>query len=218
VPRDVEAADDRQGAFLNDLAENPDFHRGAEVIKDTIENLKGYLRDRWKAEEDARRKAEEAASKTGGGAKGAGAGQAAVADGVSRVYLICDQRDESAAEALEDFLFDQGVEVLLPDFHGEESEISEIHWGNLADCDAALVYYGAAGKSWVDYKLRELVKATGYRKGEPIPLQAVYVAPPSDRRKERFRSHTATVIKQEGEEFDPSAVEDFVRALKKRED
>ena len=40
-----------------------------------------------------------------------------------------------------------------------------LSWKLLAECDAVLVYYGHAGKAWVDIKLRELVKAAGYRDG-----------------------------------------------------
>ncbi len=53
-------------------------------------------------------------------------------------------------------------------------------------------------------RLRELLKATGYGRPAPIGVQAVYVAPPDDRRKERFQSHQAAVIRQPGD-FEPSA-------------
>ena len=84
---------------------------------------------------------------------------------VPRVYLICDRKDESAVEAIEDYLYGNGIEVSLPDFEADEATVSQIHWQNLEDCDAALVYYGAGGKSWVDIKLRDLLKAAGYRGG-----------------------------------------------------
>ena len=52
--------------------------------------------------------------------------------------------------------------------------------------DTVLVYYGTAPKAWVDIKLRELLKATGYGRESPIAVQAVYIAPPDDRRKEQL--------------------------------
>ena len=94
-----------------------------------------------------------------------------------RLYLICDRRDEPSVEALEDFFFEQGIEVSLPEFEQNETEVNKIHWQNLQDCDAVLIYYGAGGKSWVDIKLRDLMKAAGYRDGNPIAHQLVYVAP-----------------------------------------
>ena len=104
----------------------------------------------------------------------------------------------------EDYLFAQGLEVSLPAFDGDDADAAALHQDNLLTCDAVLVYYGAAPKAWVDIKLRELLKATGYGRPAPIGVQAVYVAPPDDRRKERFQSHQAGVIRQPGD-FEPSA-------------
>ena len=107
-------------------------------------------------------------------------------------------------EALEDCLFSQGLEVLLPAFDGDDADAAALHQDNLLTCDAVLVYYGAAPKAWVDIKLRELLKAPGYGRPGPIAVQAVYIAPPDDRRKERFQSHQAAVIRQPGD-FQPCA-------------
>jgi hypothetical protein len=138
--------------------------------------------------------------------------------GIPRVYVICDQQDESAVEAVEDFFFEQGIEVSLPEFAAEEAVVSRIHWQNLEDCDAALIFFGAGGKAWVDIKVRDLLKAVGYRNGRPIELQAVYVAPPFDRRKERFKTLSAETIRQPGETFDPSVLKPFAARLKKLKD
>jgi hypothetical protein len=117
-------------------------------------------------------------------------------------------------EALEDYLFDQGLEVCLPAFDGDDADAAVLHQENLLTCDAVLVYYGAAPKAWVDIKLRELLKAAGYGREMPIQVQAVYVAPPDDRRKERFRSHQAQVIRQP-EQFAPSSeLDQFVNQVK----
>src|SRR4029077_19728567 len=97
-----------------------------------------------------------------------------------KVYLICDRKDEAAVEPLEDYLFAQGLEVLLPAFDGDDADAAALHQDSLLTCDAVMVYYGAAPKAWVDIKLRELLKATGYGRGAPIAVQAVYIAPPDD--------------------------------------
>ncbi len=100
----------------------------------------------------------------------------------------------------------------LPDFEADEGEAAEIHRQNLLDCDAVLVYYGAARHSWVDIKLRSLLKDSGYGRTGDFRAQAVCIAPPLDRRKERFRSHTAEVIRQETA-FDPTSLQGFVQKL-----
>ena len=118
-----------------------------ELVADTLENLKVLLRTRWERERAQR----------------SAPAQKPVARGAPRVYLICDQQDEPALEPLEDFFYEQGIEVSLPGFEAEESEVQQIHIQNLRDCDAALIYYGAAGMHWVDFKIRDLQKAAGYR-------------------------------------------------------
>jgi len=134
--------------------------------------------------------------------------------GAPRVYLICDQEDEAALEPLEDFLYDQGIEVSLPGFEAEESEVQQIQIQNLRDCDAALIYYGTAGMHWVDFKIRDLQKAAGYRDARPIPVSAVYVAPPFSHRKERFKSVSTQVIRQPQDGFTPGLLTDFVVAIR----
>jgi hypothetical protein len=143
------------------------------------------------------------------------AAPAKASTGAPKLYLICDPKDEAALEGLEDYLFDQGLEVGLPAFDGDDADAAALHLDNLLTCNAVLVYYGAAPKAWVDIKLRELLKAAGYGREAPIEFQAVYIAPPDDRRKERYRSHQAGVIRG-AEEFAPSAeLDEFIGQIKK---
>lgn len=198
IPKGLQARDERQALFLRKLETEPSSLTGAELIADTLENLKVLLRSRWERELAAKDKP--TAPKVEGTAP--------------RVYLICDQQDEAAIEPLEDFFYAQGIEVSLPGFEAEESEVQQIHIQNLRDCDAALIYYGAAGMHWVDFKIRDLQKAAGYRDSRPIAVSAVYLAPPVNRRKERFRSVSTETIKQMGDTFDPEVLAAFVATVR----
>jgi serine/threonine protein kinase len=198
VPRGLQPRDERQTAFVRQLQTDPRTVTGAELIADTLENLKVLLRTRWDREQADRDKS----------------AQTPATGGAPRVYLICDQQDEAALEPLEDFFYAQGIEVSLPGFEAEESQVQQIHIQNLRDCDAVLIYYGAAGMHWVDFKLRDLQKAAGYRDSRPIPVSAVYVAPPFNHRKERFRSVSTDVIRQAEDSFAPRLLADFVAAIR----
>ena len=198
MPRNLLPQDPRQTAFVRQIIEDPEAQRGADVVEDTLENLKEIIEDKWKQDE---------AMPSARVPVGDPSAQA------SRVYLICDQRDETAVESLEDFFYEQGMEVSLPDFGEDESDVGQIHWQQLQDCDAVLVYYGSGSKSWVDFKLRDLIKAVGYREGRPIAHQAVLIAPPIDRRKERFRTLSAEIIRQSDETFDPQLLTAFVQQV-----
>jgi serine/threonine protein kinase len=173
-------ADQRQQAFVLRVQEDPALHQSAEIIEGNLNLLKKDLIRRLTPPE----------------AKPKQATPSRAAGGAAKLYLICDPKDEPQVEALEDYLFDHGLEVSLPAFDGEDAHAATLHQDNLRTCDAVLIYYGAAPKAWVDIKLRELLKAAGYGREKPIAVQAVYVAPPYDHRKERYRSHQAVVIRQ----------------------
>src|SRR5262249_33260069 len=198
IPKGMQPRDKRQTSFIRQLQSDPRTVTGAELIADTLENLKVLLRTRWEREQAERDKP---SPKPANG-------------GAPRVYLICDQQDEAALAPLEDFFYNQGIEVSLPGFEAEESEVQQIHIQNLRDCDGALIYYGAAGMHWVDFKIRDLQKAAGYRDARPIAVSAVYVAPPLNHRKERFKSVSAKVIRQAGDTFDPASLLDFAASIR----
>jgi hypothetical protein len=202
IPKGLQPRDERQTSFIRQLQSDTHTVTGAELIADTLENLKVLLRTRWEREQAERDKP---SAKPASGA-------------APRVYLICDQQDEEALAPLEDFFYNQGIEVSLPGFEAEESEVQQVHIQNLRDCDGALIYYGAAGMHWVDFKIRDLQKAAGYRDSRPIPVSAVYVAPPSNPRKERFKSVSTAVIRQVNGSFDPGLLADFVAAIRKSKD
>jgi hypothetical protein len=195
MPRGLKPRDGRQEAFIRDLARDDAAHRGADVVADTFESLKDLLLARWK-----RKPAEDAQPAAGGKSP-------------PRVYLICDPRDQAAVEPVEDFFFDRGIEVSLPGFEAEEAEAEKIHQQNLRDCDAALIYYGAAGSHWVDFQIRQLQKAAGYRESRPIALRAVYIAPPASHRKDRFRSVSVDCIRQAGEAVAGPELEAFAKRI-----
>lgn len=198
MPRDNQPNDTRQSQFIRDLTRDPEVHFGAEIISETFENFKELIEEKSKPRPLTSLSDDATAVST---------------DGPPRLYLMCDINDEETIEPIEDYFFQQGIEVITPAFDAEESETQDIHIQNLTDCDAALIFYGAAGKSWVDIKVRDLIKANGYRESKPIGFKAVYVAPPFDRRKERYKSLSVEVIRQE-EMFTPALLDSFAKKIK----
>src|SRR4029077_6294225 len=189
-----ESADERQRAFVLRVQEDPALHHRAEIIEGNLNLLKKDLIRRLAPPDEKPKPATPAVAN----------GPRAVPVGAPKLYLICDPKDETAVEALEDYLFAQSLEVMLREFDGDYAEAAALHQENLLTCDAVLVYYGVAPKAWVDIKLRELLKAAGYGREKQIAVQAVDGAPPDAHRKERFRSHSAQVIRQ-ADAFAPSA-------------
>ncbi len=83
---------------------------------------------------------------------------------------------------------------------------------NLRICDGVLIYFGSATRQWVNMKLNNLIKASGFGRSKPITATSILVAPPESRHKERFRSHLADIIQIPGNDF--SALEPFVTQIK----
>jgi hypothetical protein len=135
--------------------------------------------------------------------------------GPPRVYLICDPKDQELVEPIEDFLFENGCEVCLPLFEGTSGEIAEAHRRNLQSCDAVLIFFGVPTSHWVEIKLMDLAQAPGYGRTQPFKARAVLVPPSEDRRKNRFRTHLADVIRPQVH-ADPECLRPFVQLAQAR--
>ncbi len=195
MPPDLEIDDDRQQMLLDEvqgLAQS-----GTDILRTNLEEFKEtvYRRLRKPAEEEPA-----AGEEDGNG------------DDLTRIYLICDQRDLEDLIPLADFLYDQGFETILPVFEGEPAQIRADHQDSLRLCDAVVIYYGQVNELWLRAKLRELQKIAGYGRQEPMRAKAVYVGGPATPQKKLFRTREATVIKaMDG--FEPSLLTDFLSKL-----
>jgi hypothetical protein len=198
LPPGLAPVDERQQRFVEQLQTDSRFQTGADLLATSIEDFKAALEHRLLSppEPPARRAAAEED------------------EGPSRIYLICDQRDLDATVALEDHLFEQGFEVILPVFEGDEAQVRRDHEENLALCDAALLYYGAGSELWLRQKLREVQKAAAYGRTGPITTRAVYLGPPEGVQKSRFRTHEALVLAPPAGAFSPAALDAFLNHLK----
>ncbi|NCT94924.1 MAG: TIR domain-containing protein [Chitinophagaceae bacterium] len=182
IPEGKEAKEERQQSFVNKLNEGKDGVTGADLLYGSLEEFKSVMMD--KIESIKRKQQKEEAPKE----------VAATVSGSGLVYLICDMQDLPDIQVLEDFLFNNGYEVVLPLFEGEESMIREDHIENLKMCHAAIIYYGNGNEIWLRSKTRDFLKINGYGREKPIGLKAIYLASPSNASKERFRTLEAEVI------------------------
>ena len=119
-----------------------------------------------------------------------------------------------ADNELAEYLYEQGVDVVMHATEGDEAQVYEDHKANLLECDAALVYYGHANEIWLRMKLRELQKVAGYGRSAPLLAKAVYVGAPRTDAKERLRDHATTIIKNY-DSFSPETLQTFLAQLRK---
>lgn len=201
LPPGLVTTDERQQGFIRHLYTDERLQQGADLLETPLEDFKAALHQRLQPPPEPPRRE-------------AGAAGAEGCDGPSRIYLICDQSDLDATPPLEDFLFDQGLEVILPVFDGDETQVRRDHEESLALCDAALLYYGNGSELWLRQKLRELQKAAAYGRTAPLAARAVYVGLPEGPQKKRFRTHEALVLQPGAAAFSPLALEPFLHLIK----
>ncbi|MES2004847.1 MAG: hypothetical protein V4450_10030 [Bacteroidota bacterium] len=198
IPEGFTPKEERQQSFINKLNEGKEGITGADLIFSSLEDFKGIMTDKIAAIEREKRKLEEKKQKEKETAAAVPSGNTAALTGSSGgsriIYLICDMLDLDEVKPLEDFLFDNGCEVMLPIFEGEESQIREDHVENLKMCDAAIIFFGNANEIWLRSKTRDFLKISGYGREKPLSVKAIYLAGAATPSKERFRSQDAEVI------------------------
>lgn len=195
MPPGLDANETRQQQFITYLCEEPTAQHGAEVLQTSIEDLKTVIQDKLTAPIEAKQRF-----------------LVDSPDSPRRVYLINDAQDEENALLLSDYLFDQGFEVIPSILDGDEAQARADHRESLLLCDAILIYYGAGSEAWLRAKLFDLRKLAGYGRTKPLLAKAIYIGAPSTPVKERFRTHEATVIRQ-NYDFAPQILEPFLQQI-----
>jgi hypothetical protein len=196
MPTDVDKKtnDDRQKEYITGLQNDASQVPGTDLLKTTLEDFKTIIQDTLKKinKPPVKKKSPEVPM---------------------RVYLVCDQPDLEPVKLLDDCLYEEGFEVMLPLFQGSETERRELHKDCLCLCDALLIYYNNANEYWMHSKLNDLRKAPGYGRTIPIKRCAVFVQGEKTEHKERFRTREAEVIKH-FDSFSPDVLSPFISQLR----
>lgn len=180
IPEGIQPNDDRQISFLNQLDNDNNSTTGADLVKGSLEEFKDIIVDKLKSIQQPEPEEE--------------AKEEDVEKSATLVYLICDILDINDIAPIEDFLFNNGCEVVIPVFEGDETQIREDHIENLKACDAVIIFFGQANELWLRSKMRDFMKINGYGRKKPLGFKAVYLAGPPSISKQRFRTLEAEVI------------------------
>jgi hypothetical protein len=197
LPSSISSNDPRQRRFLDNVQNQAPSQPGTELLTGNIEDLKTEIVSELE-KLPTRLEQQDDPPDTD--------------DGPARIYLIYDEADRDGITEIDDYLFDQGVDVLKPVFHGDESEIRQLHQDQLRLCDATLIYHNQSSEAWLSFKMNDLRKARGYRAGKPFKANAIYIGGASNRFKQQVRSRDALVIKQFGA-FSTDDLTPFVAAI-----
>jgi len=187
----LEITDDRQKAFVTALQNR--IGAGAELLQTSIEDLKTRVIEKLTPPPPADP-------------------QQISRSKLTKVYLICENRDRSFVRPIKEYLFNQKIEVItwLEDDGGK---LMDYHHKNLRECDAALIYFGNGDEPWVRKNLEDLEKAFGYGREQDWCASAVYVGAPPNDQKEDFLTHLVPYVIRNFSSFDPNDLQDFVKAV-----
>jgi len=194
MPPGLEAKGARHRKLIEELRTS--VHAGSELLETTIEDLKTRILEKLSPPQ----KSLPAASN----------GE----DALTRVYLIHDNRDADDVKPIDNYLYDQGFEVIRSLNEDDESLVSQYHRENLLQCDATLIYYGKGSELWLRSKLWDLQKAPGWGRSRPMKAKAVYVSSPATSSKESFRTREVPIVIQNFGQFSEMTLRPFIQALR----
>jgi hypothetical protein len=204
LPPGLVSEEEKQLQFIDRLQTDVRIQAGADILQTPLEDFKGVVLQRLAPAPEEPASQEKSEAEADAGEEGSG---------LVRIYMIYDQRDGDAPQPLEDYLFSQGFEVIVPVFDGDEAQVRRDHEESLSLCDGVLLYYGTANELWLRRKLREIQKSAAFGRKKPITGKAIVVAPPESVTKQRFRTHEALVIDQQAG-FDPAPLKQFLSQLR----
>lgn len=157
-----------QQAFIEALYQDAEMQLGADLITSDLEHLKGATHATLKKLETPKEKNRDEP-----------------ADGNTKlIYLICDDKDRKATVPVRKYLRAQGLEVAIPAFEGDATEVREANQKLLMACDGVLLFYGTGDEAWKRTVDNELKKMKGYRGGKPLLASYTYLAEPKTNDKE----------------------------------
>ncbi len=204
LPAGIEATESRQQDFIERLRNELDLQDDTDDLLETpFHEFQTEVNSRLDDIESRQQAADNPLQQPG----------APVDDGLTRIYLLYEQRDKDAIKPIRKYLFELGNEVERPIFDGDEAAIAEAHRDRLQHCDAVLLYWGEGSEAWLDIKRRDLKKALGDRDGRGFSSTAIYIAGPGTDDKEEFMTRETMVITATDDDFDPASLDDFLVPL-----
>lgn len=191
TPPGTEVTDSRQKEFLQNLHEQLQTESRFELLKTPLQDLKNFVFDKLKPPPQPQ--------------------PLPVSEG-SRLYLICDPRDSADVAPIQEALYQRGVQVDLPLWEGDQTEIRQDHEATLQDCDGVLIYYGAASAAWVREKIRDLRHVRGLGRTRPFSIQGIYVGAQETEAKKLYTNPEFIVVRNFAE-FSPASLQPFFDKL-----
>lgn len=200
LPDGTEARGQEQQQFIEALGRDPETQLGADLISDGLETLKCQIHATLRKLEGGELSVDKQVRRQAGS---------------KLVYLICDKNDRDATRRLRKRLIEGGFEVVIPVFQGDAATVRQANQETLAQCNAAILFYGVGDEAWMHTVENDLRKAYAYRDGMPPLLYFTYIAgPANDDKRDMIELEEPNIINGlEG--FPEAGIEPVLDALQK---
>ena len=116
-----------------------------------------------------------------------------------------EQRDFASVTEVENFIFDNGFEVLV----NRNGPAASLHETCLKECDATLIYYRATDEDWLKYMILDLLRARQQRESRDFICKALFLAEPGV----DYRTHVAEILRHDGTSLE-SSLTPFIQCLR----
>jgi hypothetical protein len=103
------------------------------------------------------------------------------------VYVLAELQDLEAAQAVRQWLFENDFEVPgPPENWSDPAALREELRHHFMEDHAFLIYYGRTNEGWVRAQIKEISRAAGLNRKEPILARVVFLADPKTQSKQRL--------------------------------
>ncbi len=163
ISPEIAPVDEKQIAFLSQVRQNIEKLQRTEIIQAPVELFKSIILKRLRQFRVTKDK------------------PAAVflADRKT-VYIIHDKRDEAESVELMEKFTAAGMNAVMIDFHEGQANLINKHKENLVRCDATLIVYGHTNRFWLSSKVKDLLKAPGFGRENPLVAKGLLVSGEDD--------------------------------------
>jgi hypothetical protein len=197
LPEGTQPRGQEQQQFIEALGRDPEVQYGADLISAGLEDLKGAIHSTLRKLGESQLQPER---------------QARLERGQKLVHVIYDKNDREASRSLRRWLMDKGFEVKNPVFVGDAATVRQANEETLAQCNAAILFYGVGDEAWKRTIEIDLRKANGHRGGTPL-LSFTYISgPATDDKRDMIELEQPNLINGlEG--FSETAIKPFLDAF-----
>jgi hypothetical protein len=198
LPEGTSSGQAAQQAFIDALHQNAEMQSGADLITGDLEQLKGAIHAALKKLEQPEQ------PKT--------TDQPLAEASRKLVYILCVERDRKDVVPVLKFLKARGLEVALPVFTGDATQVREANQALYMGCDAVILFYGAGDEAWKFHQQNELKKIRGQR-DKPLLAEYTYLAGSATDDKDLLLALEEPTLINGLEGFSDVAMDAFVRVV-----